>query len=667
MSLDLDNLITETMSRDVPVTVWGLTPTIDNSFLESQPDGQWLSHYYPKRFSRPFTEYQKAFHNWGDTIEKDTRPRPRIECEPRGVGKSTSTRGLVVKLLAKNIKSYVLYVCATDNQAQKHFNAIRSMMESEKLLTDYPHLKPQAQKHRPNVNKNWSSERLVTQNGQVVEFISLLGNARGFTTEEGQRPDLIILDDIDDSKDSPHMVAKKLDLLKFSILPAKAENTLVIMPQNLIHRNSICQQIKDQRADILSDRIFVGAYPLMKWYEAEKVDLHDGTNAKRWTITAGDVFDEAISVEYCEQLLNEAGKDSFDRECQQDVFKVLDDKDFREWNEIFHLVTYSEFRNYWQQYKVPVWNASKDLPQIPSNWNVGLGMDWGTTQGHPSAVTAVARPNMNVPLNDCFFVFAEIILPKYPLATHEEVPLVSPGRLVLALNQTLTRWNVSEKQVKLRLMSHEASAALNTMAIDLKDELKVFFAKWIAKKGSGVPQIQNVLEIDYTKEHPFRKHPETDLPIQGCPRIFFIVSDDQGELISDNQGKVYVAQPVDADGFARARYEMPLYSSFNTGQNKIDDDFCDSFRGLMNIFGVSSAEITPSEQYELDKPEGLRLANIELLPDVLKERKLQDRNAHDALLNLHKPIESNEFRLARYGRMQESEPDEFDKMKVLNG
>lgn len=567
---------------------------------EDAPDGEWFKRYFPSMFSRPFTFYQKDFCNWEVEIAQspDDKPRPRVECEPRGVGKSTTARGFVVKRLARKLTRYVLYICATDNQAQKHFNAIRSMLESQKLLADYPHLAPQTQKHRPNVNKSWSSERLVTADGQVVEFISLLGNARGFTTEEGQRPDLMVLDDIDDSKDSPHMVQKKLEILKYSIIPARARNTLVLFPQNLIHRDSICQQLKDQRADILNDRIFVGAFPLMKWYEAQKIEMNDGTGAMRWHITAGEALDPAIPIEYCEELLNEMGRDAFDRECQQEVFKVGDDKDFREWDEVYHIITESEFRAFWETNGVEVWNAERNRLQIPHNWNVASGMDWGTTVGHPTAISLSARPNKNVPLNNCFFEFAEVVLPKYPMPTHETPEIVSPGRVAKAFRETLTEWNVQDNQVKVRLMSHEASAALATMAVDLADDLKVFFSKWKAQKGSGVAQIQEVLAIDFTKPHPFRKHPTTGLPILGCPRIFFIVADKQGELKVDSFGKFYVAQPIDSKGFSRARFEIPLYNHKNTGQNKTDDDYVDGWRGKMNVFGVSSQPITPIEHFE---------------------------------------------------------------------
>ncbi len=559
--------------------------------LENAAAGAWIKHYFPDQFGRPFTFYQKDFWNWVNGVQPDAKSRPRIECEPRGVGKSTSARGAVVKLLAERKKNYILYICATDNQAQKHFSAIRLMLEAQKLLADYPHLSPRPQKHRPNVAASWSSDRLVTKAGQVVEFISLLGNARGFTTEEGKRPDVFVLDDIDDSKDTPYFTNKKLEILKYSILPARGDNTLILFPQNLIHRDSICQQVRDQRADILSDRIFVGPYPLCKRYEAKKVDMKDGTGAKEWVITYYEPLDDAISKEYCTELLNESGKDSFDSECQQMVFKVGDDKDFREWNELYHVITYSEFRAFFEQYNIPVWNEKTNHPQIPHNWNVGIGLDWGTTVGHPSAVSAIARPNQACPLNDCFFSFTEIILPKFPLAAGEEVPLVSPGRVALAIKQGLAEWNVSEAQIKRRIMSHEASAALNTMKVDLKPELKLYFGKWKAEKGSGVAQIQSLLEIDYSKKHPFR-------PFKGYTRQFFVVPDEQGAIIRGALGQDYVAQPYNYKGFARARYEIPLYSHKNGGQNKKEDDYVDAYRGLMNKFGVNSEDLTDEERYK---------------------------------------------------------------------
>ena len=585
---------------------------IVSDFTALEKDGSlWAKEIFPYLFSRPYTTYQKEFWKWADTIEPDTRYRPRIECQPRGVGKSTNAEAAVVKWVATKKRKMIGYVSLNDQKATKHFDSIKSMLEDSKFLSAYPHCKPGIQKLR-DVAAQWSRDAIVTESGAMIVPLSLQGSSRGWKSSTGSRFDVIVLDDIDELGQSVEFTRKLINILKGEILAAGNDNTLVLMPQNLIYRDSICSQILDHRADILSDRIFCGPYPLLKWYDAEKLDLNDGTGAKQWVITAGEPYDDAINLEYAQKLLNTFGKSLFDRECQQDVKTVEDDKDFREWDERYHIITYSEFRKVMEG----VWNDQRNCPQIPVRWNVGMGFDWGTTRGHPSSVAFVARPPEITPYSNLHFVFAEVVMPKFPLDAFETPEVVSPGRVAEAVQLTLKEWNVEESQVQMKLMSHEASAALNTMALDLKDDVKMFWGKWKAKKGSGVPQIQNLLEIDYTEPHPFRRypagHPKEGQPLMGKPRLYFVVEDSQGELWSDGTN-LYVRGAVNSKGFARARFEMPLYSHKNTGEDKIDDDFVDAFRGIMNIFGASADELTPLERRQKEITEKMPeyMANAE--------------------------------------------------------
>lgn len=578
-------------------------PTPGARFWGSRGPLPWLTHYYPQTFTRPFAKYQREFWvDWAWEVEPRGNVRPRVECEPRGVGKSTSAEVFIVQGLARRRFRYVLYISATDDQSAKHLKSIKRKLESEALLRDYPHLAPRIEKYR-NAASNWSGERLVTADGAVVECVSLLGNARGFKTDEDARIDVMVLDDIDSSKDSPHMVEKKLMILRDEILPAGNDQTVVLFAQNLIHRDSICAQVLDHRADILSRRHFSGPFPLMKWYDAEKVSLPDGS--REWKIVAGEAFDPAIDIAYCESLLNKFGKDTFDRECQQDVTKITDDKDFREWDETRHVITRSEMAAVFAKVGVQLYDALGRF-RIPHRWNVGMGFDWGTTPGHPSAVAFVARPDETTPFSDSHFVFAEAVLPRFPRDAHEEAEVVSPGRVAREVRRVLSEFGVLDGQVKEALMSHEASAARNTLLQDLPEELTLFFEKWKAAVGSGVPQIQNLLELDATKAHPFRRHPVTGEPLRGRPRLYFVVEDGQGELFVDGDGRMRVRGATDAEGLARARYEMPLYSFRNQGLKKKDDDFVDGLRGLMSRFGVAADEMTDSERKLKKLPEGLR-------------------------------------------------------------
>lgn len=567
---------------------------------EAEGGAVWATRFFPNSFTRDFTSYQSAFWEWGWDIESDTYYRPRVECAPRGVGKSTTAETWLVSLLARQRRKSAGYVSGTSDKSNKHFNSIRRKLENPALLHVYPHLKPQVQKYRSAFN-SWSQDRLVTHAGQVVVPLSLQGSNRGFKSEDDVRFDIIILDDIDSLGESPDVIAKNLDLLKSEILLAGYANTLIAVFQNLIHRDSIVAQILDHRADVLGDRDFRGPYPLMRWYDAEKRELEDGS--KPWFITAGEPYDPAITLEYAQSLLRQTGKDLFERECQQDVHKVGEDKDFREWDEIFHIITWSEMLAGFQGV------ALRDVNGffIPNRWHVGRGFDWGATKKHPSSVAYVTRPDKTCPFDDCHFVFAEVVMPKFPFDPSQSSEVVSPGRVAQAVKRTEKKFRIQEAQIEQSKMSHEASAARNTLLLDLPPELTIFFNKWKAANGSGVPQIQNMLEIDRRKAHPFRRypkgHPEAGRPITGRPRIFFVVADGQGELFCDGDGKFRVRGATGSDGLARARYEIPLYSHRNAGEKKIDDDFVDSLRGLMATFGVAAGALTEAEQIAAEIPE----------------------------------------------------------------
>jgi hypothetical protein len=595
-------------------------------YLEHKGWEAWLKRYFPKSFSRPFTSYQREFWQWGWQIKPEIYYRPRVECEPRGTGKSTTAETWLVSLLARKRKKTIGYVSGTDDKATQHFNSVKRKLENSQLLSHYPHLKPRVQKYR-NAFNSWSQDRLLTEAGQTVIPITLKGSNRGFKSEDDVRFDLIILDDIDSLGESPDVIAKNLEILKSEIIFAGYANTTIVFFQNLIHRDSICTMVMDHRADVLSDREFKGPYPLMKWYDAEKVQLPDG--GRRWTITAGEPFDPAISTEYCESLLNQLGKETFDREGQQDVTKVADDKDFREWDEVYHVITQSEMARGFDRVQMQDSNGFF----IPARWHKGRGFDNGTTREHPTSVCFVTRPDKTCPHDDCHFVVGEVVLPQFPYDPSVSAELVSPGRVALATKQFQHRMRIEERQIEQSKLSHEASSVQATLMQDLADDLKLFFRKWKAARGSGVPQIQNMLEIDKKQPHPFRRYPKghelAGQPLMGRPRIYFVVADGQGELYMDGNGKLRVVGATDSTGLARCRYEMPLYSHRNTGSKKIDDDFVDSLRGLMATFGVSADSLTKNEVAEKNlRPEIQLPAIIAEIHPLLQQAKLQSRDLY---------------------------------------
>lgn len=576
----------------------------------------WARHYYPTFFNRPFTKFQNEFWVWGEAVKPGVYTRPRVECDPRGVGKSSNGEALCVRWLAKRVKRFIVIISRTEEKAARHFASIKSMLENPRLLADYPHLQPHVS-DVTNRLSTWRSDALWTESGAIVMSLTMK-SARGLKSAElNLRPDVILFDDIDLETDSPDVIAINLSHMRNDIIPAGdlAGETVYLLLQNLIHRDSICSQILDQRADILSDRIFCGPHKLLEWFDAVKEAIPgDDTGGMKWRITAAKMIDPALTVEFAEILLNRFGFVGFTRECMQNVDMIGEEKDFREWNEVYHISTWSEMVAGFHL------NGATDIERgkIPPRWEVGKGLDWGTTVAHPTACSYFTVPDKRYPFSDIHLGIGEIVLPKFPAKVGEQPEIVSPGRVAQALKAFERGMGLQDAQMRHSKMSHEASAALNTFMVDLAEDIKQFFSKWKPAKGSGVPQMQNLMEIDYKRNHPFRcypmNHPDPEKagrPMKGRPRFILIVADGQGELYVDGEGTMRVRGPIDSKGFARARFEMPLYSQYNTGSRKIADDWVDSAKGIHATFNLRAAGLTDKEKVERATPLPLQLTTLE--------------------------------------------------------
>lgn len=159
--------------------------------------------------------------------------------------------------------------------------------------------------------KGWRVDTLRCGNGYSVVGLGLDAAVRGIKIEEF-RPDLIILDDIDDKQDSPEAVQKKVDILTTSILPAGSTDVVIIGIQNLIHRNSIFSRICDGRAEFLLDRVISGPYPAVDNLLYEKQN-------GRYVITGGAATWEGQPLAVCQTQINEWGLTAFLREAQHRV------------------------------------------------------------------------------------------------------------------------------------------------------------------------------------------------------------------------------------------------------------------------------------------------------------------------------------------------------------
>lgn len=285
---------------------------------EDAPDDwePWLKALFPD-YVGTFAGRHKRFWEWAWDIGPEDNPRPYVGIWPRGGGKSTSAELGAAALGLRGVSSYAVYVRATQDMADTSVGNIRKALEGNAVERYYPsHAEPEVGKF--GNRRGWKRDRLQTAGGFTVDALGLDAAARGAKMDE-HRPDLLILDDIDDKHDSRAATRKKLQTLKDTILPMVSDDgSAVIAIQNLILPNGVFARLADGRADFLNRRIVDGPHPAVEGLETTR--QQDPTTGEwRDVIVSGTPTWEGQDLEDCQSRIDRSGLASFRRECQNDV------------------------------------------------------------------------------------------------------------------------------------------------------------------------------------------------------------------------------------------------------------------------------------------------------------------------------------------------------------
>lgn len=271
---------------------------------------QWIAEVFPQ-FAE-FAPHHVDFWEWVWSIQPGVRPEPFVGIWPRGGAKSSSAELAAVALLARGVRRYCLYSSGSQNQAEKHLDAIEALLLSPKIAEHYPQLAERS------VNKfsyaaGWNGKRIVTAAGVVIEALGLYSGTRGLRWEE-QRPDLIVLDDVDELDDARNTdrTVKKIETFTKTLLPAGSNDLATIAIQNLIIPDGVFARMAPghhEPAMYLADRITSGPIPAIRGFEYE---IRDG----RAYITAGEPTWVGQPLDVCQAQINDWTIDGFLAEAQ---------------------------------------------------------------------------------------------------------------------------------------------------------------------------------------------------------------------------------------------------------------------------------------------------------------------------------------------------------------
>ena len=271
----------------------------------------WLLRNFPGYLaSMPKDGRHARIWDWFGALRLGTRPTPsaRIENWPRGGGKSSSVEGGAAYAGITGRRRFVMYVSGTQAKADVHVQAIGGILERvgvERSVNRYGN------------SKGWTQQLLRAANGFNVISFGLDAGARGIKLDEF-RPDLIVLDDVDDRHDTLATVQKKIETITQSILPSGSTDYAVLFVQNTIHADSVMAQLIDGRAAFLLDREPIVVEPALLGFEYRQVKTDAGL---RYEISGAPTWD-GQSLDVCQGQINDWGLTAFLREAQHEVENV---------------------------------------------------------------------------------------------------------------------------------------------------------------------------------------------------------------------------------------------------------------------------------------------------------------------------------------------------------
>lgn len=267
----------------------------------------WLRALFPSYVAHPFAERHRDLWEWFVALTPGVKPPAKIDFWGRGGAKSSTAELGVTHAGAGKRRTFVLYVSGTQTQSDKHLQAISGLLEQINIgraVNVY------------NQSKGWTQRILRAANGFNAVSLGLDASVNGIKLDQ-YRPDLIVLDDIDNRHDSPAVVLKKFATLTDDILPTGSSDCAVLFIQNILHKNSIAAQLADGRAAFLLNRIPIVIEPAVRNLEYELRARDDGS--PYYVITGGEPTWAGQDLAVCEGQINDWGLTAFLEQAQHEV------------------------------------------------------------------------------------------------------------------------------------------------------------------------------------------------------------------------------------------------------------------------------------------------------------------------------------------------------------
>lgn len=289
----------------------------DPDGIFDDPDQGWQQWAFQICHFKGLAEWHRQAWSWAWTIEREKSVDPLIVIAPRGSGKSTCAENIAVALGALEKRKFVLYLRASQEQANASVANIAAILESNPIARYFPSMSERSLSKFGQA-KGWNRQIVRTDSDFSVLGHGLDTALRGVRLEN-YRPDFIILDDIDEISDSPLATQRKVALITKSILPAGSPDAVVLGVQNLVIKDGVFARLAKPQPEFLTRRKLIGPIPAVKDLEYEIDD--DGIP---YIVKGEATWPAGQSLETCALQMADWGVSAFLNEAQHDLDGAAD-------------------------------------------------------------------------------------------------------------------------------------------------------------------------------------------------------------------------------------------------------------------------------------------------------------------------------------------------------
>jgi hypothetical protein len=336
---------------------------------------------WPTLFPFEFADFHKRTWEWASKVMPGEPAQDRITIWSRGTGKSSTAEGICAYWGIMRRRRYVWYVCATQQAADDHITTIGDLLTDAAVQKYFPAI-ANRKVDMVGTREAWRRNRLITSDGFAVDAVGMDTAVRGRKIGD-QRPDAIIFDDIDDKFDTPENTAKKIEAMASKIIAAGTPHTVIIGAQNLITPTGIFASFANGTNTILTDSVVDGPIPAIYDLKTNGNEIIDGRPS----------WPEGMSLQKCQNLINQMGLRTFMLENQHDVHQTEGALWTRE------KIHYSDLPANLDEYNIGIDPAMSDGPQadLTGIYLAGLKgetiylIDEFSGRHHPSKTKQIAQ------------------------------------------------------------------------------------------------------------------------------------------------------------------------------------------------------------------------------------------------------------------------------------